>query len=159
MRYKTDQQARDAVRKWINPKAAGYCCVVSTAQVTDCSMSRAYHACKRAGRPDTDGMSISGHMQAMSELGYQGQLIGGALTLLDNGDSKNLTINQAIKKYCEAGKTYILYTRNHVITYRDGQVRDWHAVTHAGKAIRKRCDAIYEMTKKTYVKYSEVLEK
>ena len=156
MRYKTDQQARDAVRRWINPNAAGICCVVSTAQVTDCSMSKAYHACKRAGRLDTSGMSISGHMQAMSELGYEAKLLGGGLSF---EDPMSMTVNQAIKKYCEEGKTYVLYTRNHVITYRDGQVRDWHAETHANKAIRKRCESIYEMSKKTYVKYSEILEK
>ena len=145
MRYKTDQQARDAVRKWINPNEANICCVVSTAQVTDCSMSKAYHACKRAGRSDTRGMYISGHMRAMAELGY----VGRRCKINRPSGAKNLTINQAIKKYCEEGKTYVLYTRNHAITYRDGQVRDWHAETHAGKAIRKHCEAIYEMTKKT----------
>lgn len=143
MRYKTDQQARDAVRKWVAPHATGICCVVATAQVTDCSMGKAFHACKRAGRSDTSGMTISQHMEAMAELGWIGYCIGGACSTM--GDKYNMTINQAIKKYCKQGKTYVLYTRNHAITWRDGQVRDWHVVTHGDKAIRKVCEVIYEM--------------
>lgn len=144
MRYKTDKQAREALIKHIKSDDSGFCTVIATAQVTDCSMSKAYHTNKKFGRPHRKGMKIENHLEALKSLGWTARLV------FHRQMGDKLTVNQAIQRLND-NKIYLIYIANqssaHVITYREGQIRDWHAETHKGKAIRKGVYQVVEMTK------------
>lgn len=143
MRYPLYLKARQALLTHVSPNDSGYCTVLATAQATDCSMSKAYHTCKAHGRRDRDGMNIKGHIEAIKSLGFEVEEIDHCLLR-----RTVLTVNQAIKTLMDSKSSYVVYIRGHVICYREGEVRDWHQITHAGKAIRKHVECIYKVTKK-----------
>ena len=144
MRYATDKQARTALLTQVNPHESSFCAVIATAQATDCSITKAYYTAKKYGRKDNDGMILERHIAAVSSLGYDCEMIHHVTT------DGRATVNQIIKKL-DKEETYLIYIANsrtaHVMTYREGQIRDWHAETHAGKAIRKGVHSVWRVIK------------
>lgn len=140
MRYPTYPKVEQAM-KHVNPDDDSYCTVVAVAQATDCSLSKAYHTCKAAGRKDRKGMYTKEHVEMIRNMGFNVDEVD---------DVMGLTVNKAIKHLNDSEGTYLFYILGHVMVYREGFVRDWHQLTHVmhGKAIRKRIMNIYKVTKK-----------
>lgn len=139
MRYPSYVKAKSAVEKHVYPNDRGYCTVLATAQVTDCSLSKAYHTNKQYGRLDRQGMNMTTHLLAVRSLGVDIEMVEGVC---------GLTVNQALKKINDKIGAYLIYVNQHVFVYREGDVRDWHQLPpYKNKAIRKKVFAMFKVTK------------
>jgi hypothetical protein len=134
MRYKTNRQARRALLMHIDPSDKNFCAVIALAQITDCSMSKAWHKLKELGRKSRKGTFICQSMQALNDMQYSCEYIY---------DVKGKTVNQ-FTKICDKNATYFLEVREHVLVIRGGIVRDWSE----GKANRRKIIACWKCYKK-----------
>lgn len=123
MRYKTNEQAKQALLKHIDSKEKGFCSVIALAQVTDCSISRAYHEMSAVGRKARKGATTKSILEAVLKMGYS----------VDALAVEGMTVNQ-FTKICTSTSKYLVFVRGHVLAVRGGKVRDWSA----GKANRRR---------------------
>jgi hypothetical protein len=125
MRYKTNEQAEQALLKHIDSKEKGYCAVIALAQVTDFSVSRVYHELLKAGRGRRCGTYRSTQFKALRAMGFENNE--------RVNDVKGMTVNQ-FTKICDPSQKYLVHVRNHVLAIRGGKVRDWSA----GKTNRRK---------------------
>lgn len=123
MRYKTDRQARRALLMHIDSNDKNFCAVIALAQITDCSMSKAWHKLKELGRKPRRGTYIEQSLKALDDMQYS----------YDPVPVRGKTVNQ-FTKICSKNATYFVEVRGHVLVIRGGIVRDWSE----GKANRRK---------------------
>lgn len=132
MRYKTNEQAKQALLKHIDSREKNFCAVIALAQITDCSMSKAWHKLKELGRIDRKGTYLTASLLAFGEMNYT----------LDWVDVKGKTVNQ-FTKICDKNAAYFIEVHGHVLVVRGGIVRDWSA----GKANKRKIIACWKCYK------------
>lgn len=133
MRYKTNQEARQALLNDVDSQDKNFCTVIALAQVTDCTISKAWHKLKELGRKRRQGTRAEQYLKALDDMQYS----------YDDVPVEGKTVNQ-FTKICDKNATYLIRVRGHVLVIRGGLVRDWSA----GRTNRRKITGCWKCYKK-----------
>ena len=127
----------EVARKYY-PRDSGYCTVIALAVVTGWAFGKARSAMYRQhGRTDRKGSTVTKLNAEIAAQGFKVQQVNKAAY------GKTLTTVQ--RDLCKIGGTWLVYSKSHVTTIKDGKCEDWASNDY--KPSRYKVESIYQIIK------------
>ena len=126
----------EVARKYY-PRDSGYCTVIALAVVTGWAFGKARSVMYRQhGRIDRKGSTVTKLNAEIAAQGFKVQEVNKAAY------GKTLTTVQ--RDLCKIGGTWLVYSKYHVTTIKDGKCEDWASNEH--KPSRYKVESIYHVS-------------
>ena len=126
----------EVARKYY-PRDSGYCTVIALAVVTGWAFGKARSVMYRQhGRIDRKGSSVRKLNAAIESAGYRVTFI--------SKEAYGKTLTTAQRDLCKIGGTWLVYSKGHVTTIKEGKCEDWASNDY--KPSRYKVESIYHVS-------------